>query len=208
MSLTKVMALAFVFASLATQARATESLEEFNPFAPDAEQTLQEFDAIYEQETGLSPFLSDSSEEEGLWSNAVEGTNTCYRESCRVFIYISKADQVALLYVDGWPRGEWKVSTGRDGFETPDFNEHPNGRIYQRYTSTKYPEGDYKGLGNMPYAVFIRGGFALHGTPEGNWRNLGRRASHGCIRMHPDNAAYFNQVVRAVGVKQTWITVK
>ena len=98
---------------------------------------------------------------------------------------------------------------------TPNFDKHPDGRIYNAYTSTKFPGGNYivtvngkkVGLGNMPYAVFIRGGFAIHGTGTGNWPKLGRVASHGCIRIHPDNARLFNALVRQYGVSNTWITV-
>lgn len=175
-------------------------MEEFNPYAPDAEQMLQEFDAAIEAETGFAPFL-----ETPAFELAAGG---CYRESCRVFIDVDKSTQTARLYLDGRLVNQWLVSTGLPGTPTPNFDTNPNGRIYQKYSSNKFPGGDYKGLGNMPYAVFIRGGFALHGTPQGNWSKLGRKASHGCIRMHPDNGAYFNQLVRSVGISQTWITVR
>ena len=92
--------------------------------------------------------------------------------------------------------------------KTPNFDRHPDGRFYDYYDSTKYPGGDYKGLGNMPYAVFIEGGFALHGTPQGNWPWLGRPASHGCVRQHPDDAFRLNRLVRATGVANVWITVR
>jgi len=112
------------------------------------------------------------------------------------------------VYINGSLQASWSVSTGMPGYGTPDFDKHPDGRIYDRYTSTKYPGGDWNGLGNMPYAVFIRGGFALHGTPRSNWSKLGRPASHGCIRMHPDNAYWFNRLVRQHGVSNVWITVQ
>jgi lipoprotein-anchoring transpeptidase ErfK/SrfK len=63
------------------------------------------------------------------------------------------------------------------------------------------------GLGNMPYAMFISGGVALHGTPEGNWRHLGHPASHGCIRMHPTYAKYINGLLLDLGVKNSWVWV-
>ena len=102
----------------------------------------------------------------------------------------------------------WPVSTGINGRNTPNFETHPNGRIYDRYTSKKFPGGDFNGLGNMPYAVFISGGFAIHGTGKGNWPKLGSRASHGCIRLHPDNALIFNRLVRKNGISEVWITVQ
>jgi hypothetical protein len=186
-------------AEMPASAEAETALEEFNPYAPDAEAQLEAFDAAIEAETGESPFLEPS---------LVRTASACYRESCRVWIDVDRATQTARLYLDGRLVNQWLVSTGLPSSPTPKFDTHPNGRIYKKYSSNKFPGGDYKGLGNMPYAVFIRGGFALHGTPQGNWSKLGRKASHGCIRMHPDNGAYFNQLVRSVGISQTWITVR
>ncbi len=197
------MASAALFPSVAFSSETSEEVGELNPFNPDVEQFLNEFDAIYERETGLSAhpdgFIDD------LTSDALR---TCYRQSCRVWALVSRADQKLYLYQNGKMTHSWLVSTGMKGYTTPRFDRHPNGRIYDRYSSKAYPGGDYRGLGNMPYAVFIQGGFALHGTPEANWHLLGRRASHGCIRQHPDNGLYFNRLVRSVGIRNVWITVE
>lgn len=179
-------------------------MDELNPYAPNIEEQLQMLDEAYEEATGESAIQFDYSH---LWSPS------CYREQCPVYLDISKAEQKAILYVNGNFYGEYLVSTGLSSSPTPNFDTHPNGRIYDRYTSTKFPGGDYtddngKKLGNMPYAVFIRGGFAVHGTGRGNWKKLGQRASHGCIRMHPDNAYRFNRLVRSYGVRSTWIRVR
>ncbi len=176
------------------------TLDELNPFAPNIEEQLQMLDEKYEAETGKSPFQIDS-----LIPTWAE---TCVREQCPVYLDISKSEQSAYLYVNGVLQGEFLVSSGVSGRDTPDFDRHPDGRIYDRYTSTKFPGGDYDGLGNMPYAVFIKGGFAVHGTGRGNWKKLGTKASHGCIRMHPDNGYRFNRLVRAYGVRSTWIRVR
>ena len=172
---------------------------ELDPFAPDVEQKLQEFDRAYEMETGESPFMIE---------NLANGGGSCRRETCAVWARVSKNDQMLYLYLNGEMTASWKVSSGIPGRDTPNFDKHPDGRIYTRYNSAKYPGGDYNGLGNMPYAVFIKGGFALHGTPQGSWSKLGRKASHGCIRQHPDNALYFNQLVRENGIGNVWITVE
>lgn len=174
-------------------------LDELNPFDPNIEQKLKELDQEYEAETGLPAILDDMS---------YFGLPNCYRKECKVWAQVVKSEQRMYLYVDGSVVGIYDVSTGTNGYETPDFDKHPNGRIYDKYTSTKYPGGDYQNLGNMPYAVFIEGGFAIHGTGQGNWRKLGRRASHGCIRLHPDNAFIFNRLVRQHGIRQVWITVE
>ena len=102
----------------------------------------------------------------------------------------------------------WPTSTGRRFHKTPHFDQHPNGRIYDSYSSNEFPGGDYNGLGNMPYAVFISGGYAIHGTIQSNWHKLGKRASKGCLRLHPENGFIFNRLVRTVGISSTWITVE
>lgn len=176
--------------------------EAYDPRAENIEEILKAYDAYYESQTGESAWIAPEFQE---LLNEVGG---CYRYSCPVFIYVKKSEQKAYFHINGSLVASWDVSTGVRGHGTPNFDKHPNGRVYNKYSSRKYPGGDYNGLGNMPYAVFIRGGFALHGTPKGNWKKLGRRASHGCIRMHPDNAKWFNQLVRQYGVKKTWITVE
>jgi hypothetical protein len=195
---------------LSTQSFAAETvtaddanfMDEFDPYAPGADQVLKFYDNYYQEETGLN--VDTSGEFQNLLQNAGRG---CYRTSCRIYAHVKKSEQRLYFYVDGKLEAIWATSTGVPGHGTPDFDTHPDGRIYNAYTSKKYPGGDYNGLGNMPYAVFIRGGFAIHGTGRGNWKRLGHVASHGCIRIHPDNAYLFNTYVRAVGVRNTWITV-
>lgn len=177
-------------------------MDEFDPFAPNAEEILQEYDKYYEQETGKSSHLEDLAPQ-----SLLENTVGCYRISCAVWAHVNRGSQTMRLYKNGSLVGKFPTSTGVAGRGTPAFDKHPDGRIYDRYTSTKFPGGNYNGLGNMPYAVFIRGGFAIHGTPKGNWKLLGQRASHGCIRIHPDYARKFNRMVRAAGISNTWITV-
>ena len=132
---------------------------------------------------------------------------TCVRKACPVWVQVVRSTQTLYLYENGIHTATWKVSTGK-GNGTPNMDMHPNGRIYDRYTSSRFPGGDYKNLGNMPYAVFIYGGFAIHGTAEVNWSKLGTKASHGCIRVHPDNGYKFNRLVRHYGVDYVWITVQ
>ncbi len=181
--------------------------EEFNPFAPNAAEMLDSFTSAYEAETGDSAFPTGSLNEENDLSASSTATG-CYQSTCAIFVDVDKSTQTLRLYLNGRLADQWLVSTGRSGFGTPNFNKRFNGRIFQRYDSSKYPGGDYMGLGNMPFAMFISGGIAIHGTPQGNWKNLGRPASHGCIRVHPDNARYLNGLLRQVGVQNSWVTVR
>ena len=57
----------------------------------------------------------------------------------------------------------------------------------------------------MPWSVFYNGGFAVHGTNA--VRQLGRPASHGCVRLSTANAATFYALVKEVGMSGTRIVV-
>lgn len=177
-------------------------MEEFDPFDPQAEEILKAYDSYYEQQTGESSHL-----EEGLLHLTSLGGG-CSRSDCGLWADVVRSEQRLYLYEQGQLIATWPVSTGIAGRSTPNFDTHPDGRIYQRYMSNKYPGGDYNGLGNMPYAVFISGGFAIHGTARSNWSKLGHRASHGCIRVLPSNAERFNAMVRHYGVGNVWVTVE
>lgn len=187
----------------ATEAPSYNILDELNPYDPQVEEILNQYDQIYEEEMGESSAL------EGQFEGFYQLFNipSCRRQDCAVWAQVVKSTQTMYLFHHGELMATWKVSTGLNG-STPNFDKNPNGRIYNRYTSSRYPGGDYKGLGNMPYAIFIHAGFAIHGTAETNWPKLGKPASHGCIRLHPDNAYRFNQLVRQYGIKNVWITVQ
>lgn len=176
----------------------TDGFDDLNPFDPSIDTTLELMDSLYEMQTGESAQLP---------TDGGQYLRDCYRQTCAVWIQIYKPTQTAYLYMNGNLQYSWLVSTGTPDRETPRFDRHPNGRIYDRHTSSKFPGGDWNGMGNMPYAVFIDGGFAIHGTGYGNQKKLGRKASHGCIRLHPDNAYIFNRLVRQYGIYNVWISV-
>lgn len=183
---------------------ANNPIDELNPFAPDIAQQLKTMDENYERETGQSPIDLDL---DFNLQNAL-GQPTCVQMNCEIYVQIVKSQQRLYLYIQGVPQGTWAVSTGLPSHETPLMNLQPNGRIYDAYSSSTYPGGSYNGLGNMPYAVFLKGGFALHGTVEANWPHLGSKASHGCIRMHPENAFRLNRLIRTARVTNTWVSIQ
>ena len=133
---------------------------------------------------------------------------TCRQQQCTVWANIVKSKQKLYLYVHGELSDSFKVSTGDKNHETPLLDMRPSGPIFQKYTSKKYPGGNYNGLGNMPYVVFVKGGYGIHGTTQGNIPKLGKKASHGCIRIHPENAKIFNALVKEAGLQNTWITIQ
>ena len=57
----------------------------------------------------------------------------------------------------------------------------------------------------MPWSVFFHRGYAIHGSYE--IKHLGRPASHGCIRLHPKNAAALYSLVQKRGPGNTVIEI-
>lgn len=171
-----------------------------DPRSKSIEKTLRELDQEYERVTGLWAHPE-------AFDPLVAFRPNCYRNSCKLWAHISIDTQRLDVYIDGVLTYTWKTSTGRFGYETPFMDTHPDGRMYEIHTSPKYPEGDYNGLGNMPFAVFIDGGYAIHGTTRGSFGKLGSTASHGCIRLHPDNAEMFYVLVRRSGIRKVWVTI-
>jgi len=112
---------------------------------------------------------------------------------------IDISEQRMHVYVNGRRAYTWKVSTGRAGYRTPTGHYRPQ-RMYRRYFSTKYNNAP------MPHSVFFRGGYAIHGTDQ--VRNLGRVASHGCVRLAPRNAQRFFNLIRRHGARSTHILIQ
>ena len=58
----------------------------------------------------------------------------------------------------------------------------------------------------MPHAIFFtKKGHAIHGTEE--TRRLGRPASHGCVRLAPENATILFGLVKEIGLNNTEIVL-
>ncbi|MBB5751129.1 L,D-transpeptidase [Prosthecomicrobium pneumaticum] len=111
---------------------------------------------------------------------------------------IDISDQRMIVYVDGIPRHDWAVSTARPGYRTPVGIYRPL-RLHKMWYSRKYE------MSPMPYSVFFHGGYAIHGT---NYvKRLGAPASHGCVRLAPENARLFFDLVSESGAGQTRIVI-
>jgi hypothetical protein len=115
-----------------------------------------------------------------------------------VLVSISKSQQRLAVMVDGAEAYRWPVSTGRTGYQTPEGKFRPV-RLERDWYSRKYD------MSPMPYSVFFYRGYAVHGTKETN--NLGRPASHGCVRLRPDNASILFSLVRRHGIGHTRLVV-
>lgn len=114
-----------------------------------------------------------------------------------VDVRVNLSTQSMSVAVDGALRHRWAISTGRLGYVTPNGTYRPQ-RLHRHWYSRKYG-------GAMPYSIFFRGGYAIHGTTE--VRRLGRPASHGCIRLHPAHAATLFSLVQANGRAATRIVI-
>jgi len=119
------------------------------------------------------------------------------RAEAGVVVTVDKTAQRLTVSVDGFHRYEWPVSTARWGYRTPNGQYRPQW-LARKWFSRKYD------MSPMPYSIFFNGGYAIHGSYE--IKRLGTPASHGCIRLHPDNAAVLFELVKA-NMKNTQIVV-
>lgn len=86
----------------------------------------------------------------------------------------------------------WPISSARSGFHTPGGSFAPTALVRMHYSKLYHNSP-------MPYSIFFRGGYAIHGTYSTG--QLGRPASHGCVRLAPGNAATLYRMVQAEGAR-------
>lgn len=116
-----------------------------------------------------------------------------------VLIRVDKAAQRMTVSVDGVPRYDWTVSTGKPGHETPS-GAYRVQRLARDHFSREWDNAP------MPYAMFFTGrGHAIHGS--GHVRALGRPASHGCVRLPVGHAATLFALVQAQGAGNTRVLI-
>lgn len=117
-----------------------------------------------------------------------------------VVITVDKDTQRMGVVVDGVPRYSWPVSTGAGGYDTPSGSFRPF-RMERTHFSKEWDDAP------MPYAMFFTNqGHAIHGT--NHVRNLGRAASHGCVRLSVRNAATLFGLVKAQGMGHTQVRIE
>lgn len=113
-------------------------------------------------------------------------------------VVVDISEQQMTVFQDGEKRYNWIVSTARRGKVTP------RGRWKAKWLSRHHRSSRYKGA-PMPYSIFYNGNFAVHGTYQ--IKKLGRPASAGCIRLHPQNAAVLFSLTKDYGLKNTIVSV-
>lgn len=116
-----------------------------------------------------------------------------------LFANISLTDQrMTVTDASGKTLHVWPISSGTARHPTPPGTFRP------QWASRMWYSRQYD-WAPMPYAVFINGGVAVHGTPHVS--RLGSPASHGCIRLATGNAKTFYNLVYKHGMKSVKVTV-
>ena len=113
---------------------------------------------------------------------------------------VEKSSQTMTVYVNGWKQHTWPVSTARRGKITPTGTYHGAQWLSKNHKSSRYNNAP------MPYAIFYDGHYAIHGTDQVS--RLGRPASAGCVRLHPDNAKILFELTRYAGKDKLTVTVR
>ena len=116
--------------------------------------------------------------------------------SAGVVAQVDKSSQRMRVFVNGALAYTWPVSTARRGYVTPS-GSYRVGYMARMHYSRKYHNSP------MPYSMFFRGGYAIHGTYAVG--HLGRAASHGCIRLSPTHAAALYGLTQSYGGTQVVI---
>jgi hypothetical protein len=97
-----------------------------------------------------------------------------------ILITVDKSTQQMTVDVDGARRWTWPVSTGLPGRDTPSGN-YTAFRMEADHYSKEWDDAP------MPHSIFFTmKGHAIHGSFAGH---IGNPASHGCVRLAPENAA-------------------
>lgn len=118
----------------------------------------------------------------------------------KVEIIISKVSQKMTVKVDGDTEYVWPVSTGAAKYETPTGSFRPF-RMEAEHFSKEWDDAP------MPHSIFFTGqGHAIHGSFH--VKSLGRKASHGCVRLAPENAAILFDIVGDAGMSNTRVVLK
>ena len=110
-------------------------------------------------------------------------------------IAVDKSAQTLTVTRDGETLHTWPVSTGKSGYATPSGN-FTAFRMAAEYYSKEWDDAP------MPHSVFFtKQGHAIHGSYE--VKRLGSPASHGCVRLAPENAAKLFALVKEKGLPNT-----
>lgn len=115
-----------------------------------------------------------------------------------VAITVDISEQKMIVQSEDGHKEVYPVSTAKRGKRTPTGEYQPYQMVKMHY-STRYNNAP------MPFSIFYSGNYAIHGTTHVD--HLGRPASNGCVRLHPENAKRLFYMVREVGMDNTYIRI-
>ncbi len=119
--------------------------------------------------------------------------------SAALLITIDKASQRMIVARNDMPLYDWPVSTGLRGHDTPAGVFQPF-RMEKDHFSREWDDAP------MPHSIFFtQDGHAIHGSFQ--VKRLGQPASHGCVRISPQNAAILWKLVREEKMANTRVVL-
>ena len=115
-----------------------------------------------------------------------------------ILVTVDKSTQQMTVDVDGVRRWTWPVSTGLPGHDTPS-GSYTAFRMEADHYSKEWDDAP------MPHSVlFTYKGHAIHGSFSSH---IGSPASHGCVRLAPENAAELYALVEEQGLPNTKVVI-
>jgi len=124
-------------------------------------------------------------------------TTTALQMKVRIVVNLTTQ---RLLVVSPGPERSYVISSGKAGHSTPG-----SGLCFAPdFLDADHHSSLYSGA-PMPNSVFFNGNIAIHAT--GDIANLGKPASHGCIRMNLPGSKEIFDLVRVNGKKNAAICV-
>jgi|SRR5918992_1174810 hypothetical protein len=116
-----------------------------------------------------------------------------------LLIQVDKSAQTVTVVRDGETLAVWPVSTGNSEHPTPS-GSFTAFRMEADHYSREWDDAP------MPHSIFFtKQGHAIHGSFE--VKRLGSPASHGCVRLAPENAAKLFALVTEEGLPNTKVVL-
>jgi len=112
---------------------------------------------------------------------------------------VDVSEQKMRVYRNGKQLYTWRVSTARKGKRTP------RGQWSAKWLSRNHKSSLYNDA-PMPHSIFFSGNYAIHGTNQTS--RLGRPASAGCVRLHPEHARILFNMTQKVGRSNMRVVIK
>ena len=137
---------------------------------------------------------------QGVAALAFIGLSASSALAMKIDILVDKVSQHMHVSIDGVQTYDWLVSTGGQTYDTPSGHYHIF-RMEKEHFSKEWDDAP------MPYSMFFTGiGHAIHGSYH--VKALGTRASHGCVRLAPENAAVLFALIEKAGFKNNTVDIK